>query len=72
MTDILNYKPGMTYRRFGKTEKQLSVITLGGMRFKHSSKEPRTEIPDDTLAQAKQTVKMAFESGINHIETVWG
>lgn len=72
MADILNYNPEMAYRRFGKTEKQLSVITLGGMRFKHGSKEPRHEIPVDTLAQARQTVHMAFESGINHIETAWG
>lgn len=62
----------MQYRRFGKTGKKLSVITLGGMRFKHGSKEPRHEIPKETLEQAVNAVRMAFNSGINHIETAWG
>lgn len=62
----------MEYRRFGKTNKQLSVITLGGMRFKHSWEGERTQIPEDTLQQCFDTVKMAFDAGINHIETAWG
>lgn len=69
---ILNYKPPMEYRRFGKTEKMLSVITLGGMRFKHGWNEPRQEIPNDTLEQCREVVNAAFASGINHIETAWG
>jgi predicted aldo/keto reductase-like oxidoreductase len=72
MPDILNKKPGMEYRRFGKTEKMLSVITLGGMRFKHGWGEPRHEIPNDTLEQCREVVQLAFEAGINHIETAWG
>ena len=72
MLNILNKKPGMEYRRFGKTEKMLSVITLGGMRFKHGWTEPRHEIPDDTLEQCREVVKLAFDAGINHIETAWG
>lgn len=66
------YKPKMQYRRFGKTNKNISVITLGGMRFKHGWDDPRHEIPDDTLQQCKETVEQAFEIGINHIETAWG
>ena len=62
----------MEYRRFGKTEKMLSVITLGGMRFKHGWNEPRNEIPGDTLVQCREVVQAAFDSGINHIETAWG
>lgn len=72
MPKILNKKPDMLYRRFGKTEKHLSAITLGGMRFKHGWDEPRNVIPADTLKQGIKTVKLAFESGINHIETAWG
>ena len=72
MSDILQYNPKMEYRRFGKTEEMLSTITLGGMRFKHGTKEPRHEVPDDTLQQAVKAVRMAFDSGINHIETAWG
>jgi hypothetical protein len=62
----------MEYRRFGKTEKMLSVITLGGMRFKHGWSEPRHEIPNDTLEQCREMVQLAFDAGINHIETAWG
>lgn len=71
-TEILQYKPPMEYRRFGKTEKMLSVITLGGMRFKHGWQEPRHEIPKDTFEQCLNVVQLALESGINHIETAWG
>ena len=62
----------MQYRRFGKTEKQISCITLGGMRFKHGWNDPRREIPEDTLNECIQSVQLAFDSGINHIETAWG
>ncbi len=72
MSNILNKKPGMEYRRFGKTEKHLSVITLGGMRFKNGWQEPRREIPAETLDQCREVVKLAFDAGINHIETAWG
>jgi predicted aldo/keto reductase-like oxidoreductase len=62
----------MEYRRFGKTGKMLSVITLGGMRYKHGWNEPRHEIPADTLNQCREVVELAFGAGINHIETAWG
>lgn len=66
------YKPKMEYRRFGKTNKKISVITLGGMRYKHGWNEPRNEIPADTFQQCLDTVQKAFAHGINHIETAWG
>lgn len=66
------YKPKMEYRRFGKTDKKISVITLGGMRYKHGWSEPRDVIPDDTLEECKNTVETAFSMGINHIETAYG
>ncbi|HAH25540.1 MAG TPA: aldo/keto reductase [Prolixibacteraceae bacterium] len=62
----------MEYRRFGKTNKMVSVITLGGMRFKHSSVEPREDIPQDTLDQCRDTVQKALAQGINLIETAYG
>ena len=70
--DLSLYKPQMEYRRFGKTNKEISVITLGGMRFKHGWDNPRDVIPDDTLEQCKFSVEKAFEQGINHIETAYG
>ena len=69
---ILNQKEQMQYRRFGKTEKYLSVITLGGMRFTHGWDEPRHEIPNDTFDECLTSVQIAFDAGINHIETAWG
>lgn len=66
------YRPKMEYRRFGKTDKKVSVITLGGMRYKHGSGEPRELIPADTLDQCITTVKNAINQGINLIETAYG
>ena len=62
----------MEYRRFGKTNKMVSVVTLGGMRFKHGSAEPRDQIPQDTLDQCCDTVEKALAQGINLIETAYG
>jgi len=62
----------MQYRRFGKTEKFISVITLGGMRFKLGWDEPRHDIPKETLEECLNSVQLAFDAGINHIETAWG
>lgn len=70
--NISRYRPKMEYRRFGKTNKKVSVITLGGMRYKHVGNEPRESIPADTLEQCIDTVKKAFEQGINLIETAYG
>ena len=66
------FKPKMEYRRFGKTNKMVSVITLGGMRFKHTGIEPRETIPQDTLDQCRDTVEKALAQGINLIETAYG
>ncbi len=62
----------MQYRRFGKTEEHLSVITLGGMRFKKGWDDPRNEIPKETMEECRTSVQLAFDAGINHIETAWG
>ncbi|NOR73941.1 MAG: aldo/keto reductase, partial [Draconibacterium sp.] len=72
MSKILNEKSSMEYRRFGKTEKQISAITLGGMRFNNVWNEPRKEISKETLEQSIKTVKLALDAGINNIETAWG
>ena len=66
------YTPKMDYRRFGKTEEQVSVITLGGMRYVHGWDDPRHEIPKDTLDQCVETIRNALDMGINLIETAYG
>ncbi|BAQ62296.1 aldo/keto reductase family [Geminocystis sp. NIES-3708] len=50
----------MKYRRFGKTELNLSVFSLGLMRCCYSQ------------SQLLETVKKALELGINHFETARG
>ena len=66
------YRPKMEYRRFGKTNKMVSVITLGGMRYKHADDDPRDLVPRETLDQVRDTVEKSLSQGINLIETAWG
>ena len=51
----------MQYRRFGKTEMNLSVFTLGLMRY--MSKDPEN---------STRVVQRGIELGINHLETARG
>lgn len=67
-----NEKSGMEYRRFGKTDKALSVITLGGMRYIDGWSKPRDEPHRAMIDQAKRCLSRALELGINHIETAYG
>ena len=62
----------MIYRRFGKTELQLPVLTLGGMRFAGGWNEPHDQVPDETLENAKEMVRYSLQKGINHFETARG
>ncbi|MGA3169719.1 MAG: aldo/keto reductase [Chthoniobacteraceae bacterium] len=63
----------MHYRRFGRTELQMPVLTCGGMRFQHKwSDEAPEEIPAENQANLERTIRRALELGINHIETARG
>lgn len=64
--------PAMEYRRFGKTGEMISVLTLGGMRFKYGWNPPRTFLPKAAIENCLETTRRAFEVGINHIETAYG
>src|SRR3954468_21944487 len=63
----------MKYRRYGKTELQMPVITCGGMRYqwKWQDVAPK-EIPADNQANLEATIRRAVDLGINHIETARG
>jgi hypothetical protein len=63
----------MHYRRFGRTELRMPVLTCGGMRFQHkwTDEEPGS-IPADNQANVEGTIRRALELGINHIETARG
>ena len=62
----------MQYRRFGRTNRAVSVITLGGMRFPHGWTAPRSELPAATIDACRDTVQRALALGINLIETAHG
>ena len=63
----------MKYRRFGRTELSMPVLTCGGMRFQNGWKDqPLSEIPADGQANLEKTILRALELGINHIETARG
>jgi predicted aldo/keto reductase-like oxidoreductase len=63
----------MKYRRFGRTELAMPVISCGGMRyqFKWQDVEPK-EIPRESQANIEACIHRALELGINHIETARG
>ena len=63
----------MKYRRFGRTELSMPVISCGGMRyqFKWQDVKPR-EIPRESQDNIESCVRRALELGINHIETARG
>jgi predicted aldo/keto reductase-like oxidoreductase len=63
----------MYYRRFGRTELSMPVISCGGMRyqFKWQDVTP-VEIPADNQANLEACIHRALELGIHHIETARG
>jgi len=63
----------MKYRRFGRTELPMPVVSCGGMRyqFKWQDVEPK-DIPPENQANLEATIRRALELGINHIETARG
>ncbi len=65
--------PNMRYRRFGRTELAMPVISCGGMRYQHKWQDCAPgEIPAEGQANLEATIHRALELGINHIETARG
>lgn len=63
----------MHYRRFGRTELAMPVLSCGGMRYQFKWQDVRPgEIPDDNQANLEACIERALELGINHIETARG
>lgn len=63
----------MQYRRFGRTELIMPVLSCGGMRYQYKWQDvPETDIPKDNQDNLEATVRRAVELGINHIETARG
>ena len=57
-------------RRFGRTEIQIPILSLGGMRFQQSWKDldPK-EIDNQQQDILRKTIKLASQKGMHHIET---
>ena len=63
----------MQYRRFGRTELQMPVLSCGGMRYQFKWKDfPAWQIPKDNQRNLEATIRRSIEVGINHIETARG
>jgi len=61
----------MEYRRFGRTGMQMSVLSLGGMRFQaHWDRSDR--IPRASQENVEKIIDRAVQLGINHFETARG
>src|SRR3954470_2461076 len=70
--EIRNRRAPMQYRRFGRTGKWLSEVTLGGMRYHDGWQQPRTDVPAKMLEQCREITRLALDAGVNHIETAHG
>ncbi|MEM9753418.1 MAG: aldo/keto reductase [Planctomycetota bacterium] len=63
----------MQYRRFGRTELQMPVISTGGMRYQDGWKDkPLSEVDPEKHKNMEATIARSIEVGINHIETARG
>lgn len=61
----------MEYRRFGRTEIQIPVISVGGMRYQTSWKR-EDEVKRESVEKLKAIVEHAFAAGLTHLETAFG
>lgn len=61
----------MKYRRFGRTNYEISVISCGGMRYQESWKGS-DPVSDENQANLERCIHRAIELGVNHIETARG
>lgn len=63
----------MKYRRFGRTELDMPVISCGGMRYQFQWQDvPPQDIPRANQENLEACIHRALELGINHIETARG
>ena len=63
----------MQYRRFGRTDLQMPVISTGGMRYQDGWKDkPLSEVDPENQKNLEATIRRSLEVGINHIETARG
>jgi uncharacterized protein len=70
---VAAYFIAMKYRRFGRTELAMPVISCGGMRYQFKWQDAKpNEIPRESQENIEAIIHRALELGINHIETARG
>ncbi|MCC7495163.1 MAG: aldo/keto reductase [Fimbriimonadaceae bacterium] len=63
----------MQYRRFGRTELRMPVLSCGGMRYQQAWQDvPVAQIEAAGQRNLEDTIHAALAHGINHIETARG
>jgi uncharacterized protein len=63
----------LLYRRFGRTNLQLPVVSCGGMRYQFKWQDvPLAEVPPENQANLEACIRRSVELGIHHIETARG
>jgi len=63
----------MEYRRFGRTNLSMPVISCGGMRYQQAWQDVAwDQIGDEAQANLEATIRAALACGVNHIETARG
>jgi predicted aldo/keto reductase-like oxidoreductase len=63
----------MHYRRFGRTELAMPVLSCGGMRYQYKWQDVEpSAVPRRNQKNVEATVQRAFALGINHFETARG
>ena len=61
---------GLPTRRFGRTELQIPLLSLGGMRFQQSWTDlPSTDISTESQLNLEATLQQAVGYGFHHVET---
>ena len=61
---------GLPTRRFGRTELQIPLLSLGGMRFQQSWTDlPSTDISTESQLNLEATLQQAVGYGSHHVET---
>ncbi len=63
-------KKSIPTRRFGRTEIQMPILSLGGMRFQHSWTEMEMgQIPKPNQLNLEKTLQASIKLGLHHLET---
>ena len=60
----------MQYRRFGRTNLKIPVLSLGGMRFQKSWDQlDFSEISNEEQNKVENILDLATQYGLSHVET---